>query len=390
VKIIDLKTTVLSVPHIEPEFISTGVRNGVTQVLVEVFTDAGITGVGESISRPNARVIEAAIQSMKSLLIGADPSNIEGILNNLRHVGGWHFFERVGNVAIGGLEMALWDIVGKACGKPVYELLGGMVRDRMPVMYYLFRFPLDEMVRRAKNAIANGYGTIYFKVGHDIRADIEAVEAVRAAIGNKGEIRIDANEAWTPGTAVRFIKQIEKFDVEWVEQPTPAKDIDALARVRRAVNTPVAANQTSWTLEDVMQVLKADAADVIVIDQYSTGGLLTYKKAVAICEASGIPVNHHSWGELGIASAAGAHVVASSPPFLYANQSYAMIRKDDIVVGGLPKIEHGSIAIPKGPGLGVELDSERVAQAVARYQEQGEFPARVAHDRVSVTVIPKL
>ena len=389
-KITDLKTTLVSVPHVEPEFISTGMRKGVTQVLVEVLTDSGFIGLGESISRPNAQVIEAAIQSMKPLLLGADPRNIEAIINNLRHVGGWHFFERVGNVALAGVEMALWDIVGKACHKPVYELLGGMVRDRMPVFYYLFRFPIDEMVKRAKQGIADGYKTIYFKVGHNVHEDIAAVEAVRSAIGSKGEIRIDANEAWTPGTAIRFIKQIEKFDIEWIEQPTPAKDIDGLARVRRAVNTPVAANQTSWTLEDVQQVLKSDAADVIVIDQYQTGGLLTYKKAIALCEASGIPVNHHSWGELGVGTAAGAHVVASSPPLLYANQSYVMIHQDDIVVGGLPKIENGSIAIPRGPGLGVELDPERVARAVEHYRNQGEFPSRLSHDPAGVTLIPKL
>jgi len=389
-KIVDVKTTILSVPHVEPEFTSTGLRKGVTQILIEIETDEGIVGLGESISRPNARVIEAAVQSMKPLLIGSDPRNIEAIINNLRHIGQWHWFERVGNVAIGGVEMALFDIAGKACGRPVYELLGGMVRDRMPVMYYLFRFPIDEMVRRAKAAIADGYTTIYFKVGHDIHGDIEAVEAVRDAIGNKGEIRIDANEAWTPGTAIRFIKQIEQFDVEWVEQPTPGKDLQGLAHVRRSVNTPIAANQTSWTFEDVQQVLKADAADVIVIDQYQTGGLLTYKKAVALCEASGIPVNHHSWGELGIGTAAGAHVVASSPPFLYANQSYIVIHEDDIVMGGLPKVQNGSIAVPTGPGLGVELDPKRVAEAVKRYREQGEFPPRVAHDRISVTIIPKL
>jgi L-alanine-DL-glutamate epimerase-like enolase superfamily enzyme len=246
------------------------------------------------------------------------------------------------------------------------------------------------MERRAKQAVADGFQTIYFKVGHDIRADIEAVEAVRGAIGNKGEIRIDANEAWTPGTAIRFIKQIERFDVEWVEQPTPMKDIDALARVRRAVNTPIAANQTSWTFQDVQQVLKQDAADVIVIDHYQTGGLLTYKKAIALCEASGIPVNHHSWGELGVGTAAGAHVVASSPPFLYANQSYVMIHSDDIILGGLPKVKNGAIPIPAGPGLGVELDRDRVARAAETYRREGEFPARLAHDRIDVTIIPKL
>src|SRR6266542_3421667 len=172
--------------------------------------------LGESICRPNARVIEAAIQSMAPLLIGADPRNIEAMVNNVRHIGNWAFFERVGNVALGGVETALWDITGKACGKPVYELLGGMVRNRMPVMYYLFRFELSDMVCRAKKALADGYTTIYFKVGQDMRTDIEAVAAIRDAIGWQAEIRIDPNEAWAPGTAIRFIKQIEQYDVEWV------------------------------------------------------------------------------------------------------------------------------------------------------------------------------
>jgi L-alanine-DL-glutamate epimerase-like enolase superfamily enzyme len=389
-RITDLVTTVVSIPYLEPEFVSVGTRKGVTEVLVEIKTDEAFNGLGECISRPNARVIEAAVQSMKPFLIGKDPRNIEAIVNNLRNVGGWGFFERVGNVALGGVETALWDIVGKACGKPIYELFGGMVRDRMPIMFYLFRFETDEMVRRAKIAVSQGYRTVYFKVGHNIRADIEAVEAVRDAVGKEVEIRIDANEAWTPGSAIRFIKQIEKFDLEWVEQPTPAKDIDALARVRRAVNTPIAANQTSWTFQDVQEVLKRDAADVIVIDQYMTGGLLTYKKAVALCEASGIPVNHHSWGELGVATSAAAHVVASSPPFLYANQSYVMIHEDDVILGGLPRVENGSIAVPKQPGLGIQLDPDRVARGVERFRREGEFPARVAHDQMEVTVMPKL
>jgi L-alanine-DL-glutamate epimerase-like enolase superfamily enzyme len=389
-KITGLKTTLLSVPYREPEFISTGIRKGVTQCLVEIETDAGITGLGESVCYPNARVIEAAIQSMQPWLIGADPCNIEGILNNLRNGGLWSFFERVGNVALGGVEPALWDIAGKACGKPVYELLGGKVRDRVPVMYYLFRFPLDEMVRRARAALQDGYTTIYFKVGADFHADLEAVAAIREAIGARGQIRIDPNEAWTPGTAIRFIKQIEPYDVEWVEQPTPHKEIEALARVRHAVSTPIAANQTSWTFHDVQQVLRQDAADVIVMDQYQAGGLLTYRKAIALCEASGIPVNHHSWGEFGVGIAAGAHVIVSSPPFLYANQTYLMLRSDDIVQGGPPVVSDGSIAVPAGPGLGVELDYDSVARAAERYRNEGEFPPRTPQSPETVTVIPKL
>ncbi len=162
-KISDIKTTFLNLPHREPEFVSTGYRLGTTEILIEVETDEGITGLGECICRPNSQVIEAAILSAKPFLLGRDPRNIERILNDLKSLGNWSFFERVGNVMMGGVETALWDIMGKVSGQPLYYLLGGLLRERIPIFYYLLRFPLDEMVRRARQAVSEGYQTIFFK-----------------------------------------------------------------------------------------------------------------------------------------------------------------------------------------------------------------------------------
>ena len=125
-KISDIKTTFLNLPHREPEFVSTGYRLGTTEILIEVETDEGIMGLGECICRPNSQVIEAAILSAKPFLLGRDPRNIERILNDLRSLGNWSFFERVGNVMMGGIETALWDIMGKVSGQPLYYLLGGL------------------------------------------------------------------------------------------------------------------------------------------------------------------------------------------------------------------------------------------------------------------------
>ncbi len=388
-KIISIKTTIVAVPHNEPEFISTGMRKGVNEVLIEIETDEGITGLGECIAT-SAPVIEAGVKSCIPLLLGRDPRNIEGIVNNLRHVGNWHYFDKVGNVVLAGIETALWDIFGKLTGQPLYFLLGGLVREQIPMMYYLLRFNIEEMVRRAQKAIADGYKTIYFKVGQeDLRADIEAVEAVRAAVGGGVQVRIDANEMWTAGTAIRFIKQIEKYDVEWVEQPCLSKNIDELAYIRRSVNTPIAADQSSWTFYDVRQVLQKQAADVVVIDQYHVGGLLAYKKCAALAEAYGIPLSHHSFGDLGVGFTAALHVIASTPGFLYANQSFLTIHQEDIIQGGLPKVVGGYVQIPHGPGLGVALDAERVAIAAERYQRDGAYAVREAHsDRV--TFVPMI
>ena len=388
-KITDLKTTLVSVPHTEPEFISTGMRKGVTQCLIELETDEGVTGLGESICRPNAPVIEAAVQSCKPLLVGSDPNNIEAVVNNIRHIGNWHFFERVGNVAVGGIEMALWDIVGKACGKPLYELLGGMVRDRMPIFYYLFRFELDEMERRARKAVEDGWQLIYFKVGHDIHADIEAVEAVRGAVGSKAGIRIDANEAWTPGAAVRFIKQIEKFDVEFVEQPTPAKDFDGLAHV------PSCDEYADRSEPDLL-----DAAGRARSGEERRGG----------CDRDR-PVHHRRSSELqeGRGDLRSSGTTRQSPLLGRVGYRNRRRRPHGCLVSPVPvrqselrddsRRRHHRRRIaenrkrfdrrPPGSGLGITLDSDRVAAAAQRYREQGEFPSRLAHDKVDVTIIPK-
>ncbi len=387
-KVTDLKTTLLSIPHKEPEYVSTGIRRGVTELLIEIETDEGITGLGECICRPNAEVIEAAVLSAQPYLIGKDPRNINAIVSNFKYLGNWNFFERIGNVVLGGVETALWDILGKFARLPLYSLLGGLLRERIPIFYYLPRLGLDEMALRARKAVEEGYKTVFFKVGHDIHGDIEAVEAVRDAVGKRINIRIDANEAWTPGTAIRVIKQMEQYDIEWVKEPVMMKDLSALAHVRRAVKTPIAANQSSWTLYDVKDVLHQGAADVLVIDQWQVGGLSAYKKSAALAEAYGIGMNHHSWGETSVGHFAAFHVVASSPNFLYANQSYLGMREEDIIKGGLPEIEEGCVRVPHGPGIGVELDPDRVNQAAERYQKEGAYLAREAHQELEVTFVP--
>lgn len=379
----------VAVPFREPESFSTGKRYGVNSVLVVIGTDVGIEGIGESIGRPSPEIVESALLSMKPWLLNRNPEDLEAILSDLRHVGGWHYFPRMGNVAIAGIEMALWDIKGKVTCKPIFNLLGGMVRKQIPLMYYLFRSTIDEMVEQVQKAVEGGFKTIYLKVGQNTEEDVACIKAIREAIGDDVALRIDANEAWSPGAAVRIIKKLEDFHLEWVEQPTPSFDLKGLARVRKAVKTPIAADQACWTINDVHDVISCEAADVLVLDQYKAGGLWEYKKAAAIAEAAGIPVNHHAWGELGVGFFAGIHVVASTTNFLYANQSYILNLSDDVIEGGLPKVQAGCISVPEAPGIGVRLDSEKVEGAVRRYELEGAYLSRIPFENKPVFV-PKI
>ena len=372
-RITDLKTTIVSVPFTEAETWVWGRRHGITNALVEVETDEGVTGIGECPGHPNASFVREVLDVIRPLLVGQDPLRIETILHVLLAERGLHHFRHAANVAVGGIETALWDIVGKVAGQPLANLFGGPVRDRVSYYSYVSMGSSDEMAASAAEAVANGFDTIYLKSGFDREKDVADVAAVREAIGFGPKLRIDPNEAWTPAEAIATMRKLEPYELEFVEQPVSMYDLAGLALVRRSTRTPVAANQAAWLEFDVLEIVRRQAADVVLTDPHQLHGLSAFKKVAALLETAGMPVVKHSFGDLGVTTVAAAQVVATCPNATLANQTHYGLLDDDVIVGGPPRMEGGSIALPAGPGIGVELDEEKVGLYEETYLREGEF-----------------
>jgi L-alanine-DL-glutamate epimerase-like enolase superfamily enzyme len=267
------------------------------------------------------------------------------------------------------------------------------VRERVLYFYYLSQASPDDMAADAQTAVGQGFSTLYMKVGSDDPSvDIARVEAVRDGAGPDAAIRVDANEAWSPSAAVRIVREMERFNLEFVEQPVSARNLQEMAYVRGRIGPPLLANEASWTRYDQMEVIRHSAADVICVDNQMDGGLLNMKRSAGLCETAGLPVLKHSLGELGVAVYAAMHVIASTPNFLHANQSYASLLSDDILEGTdtLP-YENGELAVPDAPGIGVELDRDKVRQYAELYQERGhDFSFHDPSSAAATAVIPKL
>ncbi|MGA9101055.1 mandelate racemase/muconate lactonizing enzyme family protein, partial [Aeromicrobium sp.] len=319
-KITGLKATPVAVPFVEDELWAFGGRRGMVSILLEVLTDEGAVGIGEAAAYPSADIVLAVVKTVEPLVVGESPFDIERIMKRINIVGTWHHVKAT-SPAIAAVEMACWDIVGKASNQPLVNLFGGRVRDEVEFFYYLSRKRPAEMGADAAAGLKAGFGTFYLKVGSDNPSDdIERVEAIRAAAGPDALIRVDANEAWSSAAAIRIIKDMERFDLEMVEQPVSGRNLDEMAYVRGRIDTPLLANEASWTRYDQLDVIRAGAADIISVDNQMDGGLLNLKRGAGMCEVAGLPVLKHSLGELGVAAYAGVHLMASTPNFLYANQ----------------------------------------------------------------------
>jgi L-alanine-DL-glutamate epimerase-like enolase superfamily enzyme len=373
VRITELRTTIVSVPFREDETWIWGRRRGMTNALVKVETDEGLTGIGECPGHPSIAFVGEVLSSIRDVLVGEDPLRIERILQLLLARRGLHHFRHAANVALGGVETALWDIVGKAAGQPLANLLGGPVRDRVPYYRYIPMGPSDWMAEQAADAVAAGFQTIYLKSGFDREKDVADVAAVRAAIGPEPKLRIDPNEAWSPAEAIAIIHRLEPYELEFVEQPVSMYDLEGLARVRRAVRTPIAANQAAWLEFDVLDIVRKRAADVVLTCPHQLHGLFAFKKVAALLEVAGLPIVKHSFGDLGVTTFAAAHVVATCPNATLANQTHYNLLDDDVIVGGPPAFDRGCLGLPAGPGIGVELDPDRVAAFEETYLREGEF-----------------
>lgn len=392
-RITDVKATPLAAPFREDELWAFGRRRGLTSVLVEVGTDEGVVGLGEAGAYPSTDIVLAVVRSLEDLVVGEDPLHIERIIKKMDVIGTWHHV-RATSPGLAAVEMACWDILGKVCGQPLVNLFGGPVRERVPFFYYLSQNTPEKMAADAREAIERGFSTLYLKVGSDDPSgDITRVEAVRDGAGPDAAIRVDANEAWSPSAAVRIVGEMERFGLEFVEQPVSARNLQEMAYVRSRINPPLLANEASWTRYDQFEVIRHGAADVICVDNQMDGGLLNMKRSAGLCETAGLPVLKHSLGELGVAVYAATHVIASTPNFLYANQSYASLLSDDIIEGAdtLP-YEKGELTVPDAPGIGVELDRDKVEQYAELYKEKGqEFAFQAPAAAAAPTpVMPKL
>lgn len=389
-RITGIRSTPVAVPFHTEEAWAYGSRNGMISVLVEVDTDEGVVGLGEAPAYPSVEVVLAVLRTIEPLVLGEDPFRTERIAKLIDVVGTWHHVKAT-SPAMGAVDMACWDILGKACGQPLVNLFGGRMHDEVEYVHYLPRGSAAWMGERAEQAASEGFASFYLKVGSDELADdVARVAAIREGIGADAALRVDANEAWSVAAALRALSALEPYGIEFAEQPVSGRNLPDMARLRARTSIPLLANEASWTRYDQLDVIREGAADAISVDNMMDGGLMNMKRAAGICEAAGLPVVKHSLGELGVATYAGAHMMAATPGFRYASQAYGALLSDDVVEGGpLPYVD-GRLRVPDRPGIGVELDRDRVARYAELYTGAGrEFAFDDPAARTATPELPK-
>jgi L-alanine-DL-glutamate epimerase-like enolase superfamily enzyme len=355
-----------------PESWAWGTRTAVTVGLVELHTDVGTTGLGEvaACMGPNEETLRAMTSQFAASIVGESALAPQRIVTRVRSAG-WYALHRTAALVVGGLEMACWDALGKHLGVPVSTLFGGSIKETFASMYYVQSHDdMSSMVEEAKESVSLGFGTIYFKVGFEEERDIELVRRMRESVGSGPRIRIDANEAWSPGTAVRILRRMEPSVIEYIEQPVSMYDLEGLAHVRAASGVPVGANQTSWGVHAVLDIIRRNAADVIMSDPHQEGGLLPTKQVLGICEAAGLPFVNHAFNPTTITLSSHLQVMSTSSSCILAVQGHPNFLADDYVTEPLD-YTGGTLAVGTRPGLGVEIDRVKLAKYAARFDKEG-------------------
>lgn len=328
-------------------------------LFVRVTTDEGLYGVGECSGWP--RVVKAAVEDLATILVGEDPSHIDRLWHKmLVAVMGHGTLGTVGGGALSGIEMALWDLKGKALGQPVWNLLGGRFRDRIRV-YGHARTP-----EGARRLLAKGYTGV--KVGFTGAVDVDAVAAVREAIGPAVDLMVDAHgPSWmTPRDAILVGRALEPLDLLFYEDPIAPENLDAFARVRDALDLPLAAGERLSTLWGLRPLIERELVDVVQPDTGRAGGIAQMRKIAAMAEAHWITMAPHS-GSLGpVAEFAALHVMATIPNALMLERVEFDWPGRYRVITPVPEVVDGHLPVPDAPGLGVDLVLDEIARHPSR------------------------
>ena len=370
-KISQIKTTPLLVPYKKPYHWAQGITNGAGIILVEVYTDEGIVGVGECISTPSADAIQSYLKLTENICLGRNPFENTRLMSECYQIMfkafGTCSAPRFSGQVLSGLEMALWDVMGKAANCSVSELLGGALQDEVAYFGFPQGETAAEIAVEAGQMAEAGHEVIYVKVGRGDELDLDIVRQTRAAIGPDKRLRMDPNEHWTPVRAARMIRKMTEFDIDMVEQPTHCESVSALAQVRSNSPVAIAADQLVFTPYDAYNVCREKAADIIVLGLHETGGIARFRKAAHIAEAAGIDICIHGLYETGITTVASHHAAVTLANLDDGNQMMNHLLKWDIIKQPDLTLENGRLARLTGPGLGLELDDDAVAMAREHY-----------------------
>lgn len=366
-KLSRISVTPLFLPFRVPYHCAGRLDLGAAVALVEMTTDEGVIGYGESVAGSSLAGVLAVLERSAALLQGRSPFAIGALMQHARSHCDLDFAPRFGNLALAGLEMALWDVVGKSTGQPVHRLLGGPVRDEVDYFGFVQGDTGEELAESARALGAADIGVIYMKVGRGTELDLANVAAVRGAIGGR-RLRLDANEAWDTATAISTIRLLLPFEPEFVEQPTPSNSPSSLRQVKKAVPVPIAADQAAFTPEDVYEICRRRAADLIVLGPHETGGLLAFTRAAADVGAAGLNVCLHGQFVTGISDCAQHQAALAIPNLSDGNQIMHQLLQEDIISAPDIRPVHGRLGILDRPGLGFDLDLDAVGRAAERYR----------------------
>jgi L-alanine-DL-glutamate epimerase-like enolase superfamily enzyme len=380
-KITEVTALSTSVPYTVRELSAQVARDGVSDVVIRVETDEGLVGWGEACCGSDTESVRTAVEAMTPFVVGRDPWQMERMRRDLWHHGLWQFRAGTGNFAWAGIDMALWDLCGKQVGQPVHRLLGGAVRDGVDYYYFVSGETPEQIGDGCLEGLSKGYGVFYLKVGRDPALDVMKVSSARAALGEGPKIRVDANMAWSPAEARQRFREFAPYGVDFVEQPVREYPV-SLMRDLRAAGTKIAANEGLWTENDAMTRILEDSADVYCFSPYWVGSLRSFQFLGTLAGRRGSEVCKHSHGELGIAAAAGHHVMLTLPSVVDGNQQMSAHMDGDVV--DIPIAKGPWWGLPEEPGLGIEVDEDVLGQAVERYARDGQFqPYQLADLRAS-------
>jgi len=351
----------------EPFRIAPGASIESHNVIVKIITDYNVIGWGES--SPSERVTgetaETVIKTLDKIapkLIGHCPLRIENDIEIMDSI------IKRNPAAKAAIDIALHDILGKTAHKPLFMLMGGYRTEVMTDITLSIKSP-REMAEDAAKAVKNGFKALKVKVGVNPAEDIERIKLIREAAGSNVQIRIDANQGWTAKQAIEILNKIDKFEIQFAEQPIPAEDIKGLKEVKRNSPIPIMADESVHSLEDALQLIQAEAVDLINIKLMKCGGILKGRKIAAVAEAAHIPCMVGCMGESEIGIAAGSHLAAAVKNIIYADLDSDILLKDKLVRKDVAKIENSKRILPKEHGLGItEINEEILGKPVKVYK----------------------